>query len=76
MLDNCFIGNDCNNIFDGCIGVDIMFGGKGDDSYYVDNVGDCVIEKVGEGSDIVYVIVSQMFGDNVENLVLLDVGKL
>ncbi|MBV8624885.1 MAG: calcium-binding protein, partial [Herbaspirillum sp.] len=74
-LDNHLTGNDQNNILDGMGGADIMAGGKGDDSYYVDNAGDQVIEKAGEGVDTVYAKVSTSLSANVENLVLLDAGK-
>ena len=52
-----------------------MAGGKGDDSYYVDNADDKVIEQAGEGVDTVYAKVSTTLSANVENLVLLDSGK-
>lgn len=74
-LDNHLTGNDQNNILDGMSGADIMAGGKGNDSYYVDNAGDQVIEKAGEGVDTVYAKVSTTLSANVENLVLLDAGK-
>lgn len=72
-LDNCIIGNNQDNIIDGGVGVDIMIGGKGNDIYFIDNVGDKVVEQVGEGNDIVYLCISMIFVVNVENLVLMDV---
>lgn len=74
-LDNHLTGNSQNNVLDGMGGADIMAGGKGDDSYYVDNAGDKVIEQAGEGVDTVYAKVSTALSANVENLVLLDAGK-
>ncbi|BEV15978.1 calcium-binding protein [Herbaspirillum sp. DW155] len=73
--DNRLTGNDRDNILDGMAGADTMTGGKGDDSYYVDNVGDKVIENAGEGVDTVYATVSTTLAANVENLVLLDASK-
>ncbi|MET3431462.1 Ca2+-binding RTX toxin-like protein [Herbaspirillum seropedicae] len=75
VLDNRITGNDRDNILDGMAGADTMIGGKGDDSYYVDNVGDKVIEKAGEGVDTVYATVNTTLSANVENLVLLDATK-
>ncbi|WP_414871265.1 hypothetical protein, partial [Pseudomonas sp. IT-347P] len=43
-LDNSLTGNDQTNTLDGGLGADTMIGGGGFDSYYVDNVGDVVIE--------------------------------
>ncbi|MCO4856252.1 hypothetical protein MKD49_07120 [Herbaspirillum sp. WGmk3] len=73
--DNRLTGNDRNNILDGLAGADTMIGGKGDDSYYVDNAGDRVVEKAGEGIDTVYATVSTTLSDQIENLVLLDATK-
>ncbi|MFJ3054727.1 calcium-binding protein [Herbaspirillum sp. NPDC087042] len=74
-LANRLTGNDQNNILDGMAGADTMIGGKGDDSYYVDNSGDKVIEQADEGVDTVYATVSSTLSANVENLVLLDSSK-
>ncbi|WP_413456784.1 calcium-binding protein [Herbaspirillum huttiense] len=75
VQNNRLTGNDRNNILDGLGGADTMTGGKGDDSYYVDNSGDRVVEKAGEGTDTVYATVSTTLADNVENLVLIDATK-
>jgi Ca2+-binding RTX toxin-like protein len=53
-LNNRLTGNDADNILNGGVGSDVMIGGKGNDIYYVDDLGDQVVENVGEGYDIVY----------------------
>ncbi|MFZ6870506.1 putative Ig domain-containing protein [Undibacterium sp. Di27W] len=63
---------------DGGIGADTMIGGKGNDTFVVDNVGDVVIERSSEASanygikaaDTVEASVSYTLTANVENLVL------
>ncbi|ACB67603.1 Hemolysin-type calcium-binding region [Burkholderia ambifaria MC40-6] len=74
-LDNVIVGNSADNILDGVTGADTMIGGKGNDTYYVDNVGDRVVERAGEGIDTVQSKISYALGDHVENLNLLDFGK-
>ena len=74
-LDNRIVGNSSDNILDGVTGADTMIGGKGNDTYYVDNVGDRVVELAGEGVDTVQSKISYALGDHVENLNLLDFGK-
>ena len=53
-----------------------MYGLAGNDSYFVDNAGDFVIENLNEGSDLVYSTVSYTLAANTENLVLLGSGDL
>jgi Ca2+-binding RTX toxin-like protein len=74
-LDNKIIGNSRNNILDGVTGADTMIGGAGDDTYYVDNIGDQTIEFAGEGIDTVQSSISHTLGANLENLILLDFSK-
>ncbi len=68
-MNNTILGNAGNNVIDGGSGADRMVGGDGNDTYYVDNTGDRVVEADGEGIDTVYTSVSYALGDNVENLV-------
>jgi len=67
-LANKLTGNAGNNVLDGKEGADTMVGGKGDDSYRVDNAGDVVTEKAGQGTDTVVTSVDYTLGQGVENL--------
>nr|WP_280938797.1 calcium-binding protein [Methylobrevis pamukkalensis] len=51
---NTITGNINGDTIDGGAGQDVMIGGKGNDFYYVDDLGDSVIEKAGEGLDEVF----------------------
>jgi Ca2+-binding RTX toxin-like protein len=64
-----------NDVINGGLGADWMVGGAGNDWYYVDNVGDVVVENAGEGTyDVVYSTVSYMLSYNVEQLILQESG--
>ena len=68
---NTLVGNRADNLLDGGAGADDLEGGDGDDTYFVDNAGDEVFERSGDGNDTVRSSVSFTLGNNVENLVLL-----
>ena len=57
-LANTIIGNSGNNILDGKAGADTLIGGLGDDTYYVDDINDIVIEAANAGIDKVITTVS------------------
>ena len=59
-----------DDTLDGKAGADKMHGGLGDDTYYVDNAGDVVVEAAGEGTDTIISSVTITLGANVENATL------
>src|SRR5262249_47257917 len=75
-LANILTGNSGNNLLDGRAGPDVMLGGTGNDTYFVDDVGDAVVEDPGEGSDAVFSSVNFALPANVETLVLQGVADL
>jgi len=69
-LDNHLSGWQGNDTLNGGLGADTMAGDQGNDVYSVDDVGDIVIEKAGEGVDRIGTTLSAYtLGDNVEQLV-------
>jgi Ca2+-binding RTX toxin-like protein len=70
LLDNVLIGNAQNNILDGREGADTMIGGLGDDTYYVDNLGDVVTENANGGLDTINASIDYTLTAEVENLTL------
>jgi Ca2+-binding RTX toxin-like protein len=74
--DNMLTGNSNANTLDGRAGADTMAGGGGNDVYFVDDVGDLVIENADEGIDTVYASVSFAMGDNVEKLILTSTAHI
>jgi Ca2+-binding RTX toxin-like protein len=73
---NTLYGNSGNNLLNGAGGADTMLGGAGNDTYFVDNVGDGVVENPGEGSDAVFPTVTYALSANVETLVLQGSGNI
>lgn len=67
---NHLYGLDGNDRIDGKGGADTLVGGLGNDTYLVDNVGDTIIENVGEGNDIVLAKIDWTLGANIEKLTL------
>ncbi|MEI6643074.1 MAG: calcium-binding protein [Novosphingobium sp.] len=61
-----------DNIIDGGRGADRMYGAEGNDTYYVDNVGDVVVEDpVGNAGDkVISTVDYSITGTGVENLTL------
>ncbi|ESQ90087.1 hypothetical protein ABAC460_09980 [Asticcacaulis sp. AC460] len=51
-------GNDLNNVLTGNGGVNVLSGGLGNDTYYVQNATDNVVEAGGAGTDVIYSIVT------------------
>ncbi len=73
VLSNSLTGNELGNSLDGGVGADTLVGGLGNDTYFVDALGDVVIENAGEGTDLVVASVSgYTLGANVEQLTLAD----
>ncbi|HEX8307711.1 MAG TPA: calcium-binding protein, partial [Allosphingosinicella sp.] len=68
-----FFGGEGDDFLDGGAGADEMAGGAGNDRYVVDNEGDVVVEKPGEGIDEVRSLIwLYTLPDNVENAVATD----
>lgn len=67
---NTLRGLEGNDTLDGKGGLDTLIGGLGNDRYLVDNAGDVVTEKDGEGTDTVVASVSWSLQAHVENLTL------
>ena len=63
-------GGDGNDILSGGTSADSMTGGLGNDTYYVDDVGDVVLENASEGTDRVFSDITYVLTSTVENLTL------
>ena len=73
---NKIYGNTGSNLLNGEGGADTMLGGAGNDVYFVDNIGDQVIENLNEGTDAVFSTIDYTLTANVETLVLQGAGNL
>ena len=62
-------GNGQNNVIRGNSGANVLTGGGGNDTYYI-QAGDTVTELVGEGIDKVSIGISYTLGANLEHLTL------
>ncbi|ESQ93514.1 hypothetical protein ABAC460_00160 [Asticcacaulis sp. AC460] len=70
-------GNSLNNILIGNDGHNVLTGGLGDDSYYVQAGNDVVVEAAGEGNDEVHASVSfSLWGTHVEGLILTGTANI
>jgi len=58
------------------VAADDMFGGIGNDIYFVDNTGDVLSELINEGTDMVKSSVTYTLGANVENLTLIGTSAI
>ncbi|MBY0227543.1 MAG: calcium-binding protein [Hyphomicrobium sp.] len=80
-LANVLTGNSGDNILNGGLGSDTMIGGAGSDTYFVDNIGDVVVELAGDtGTDLVFSSVSfSAIGANqsgIENITLTGLSAI
>ena len=73
---NTIIGNAAANVIDGGLGADRMNGGLGNDTYFVDNPDEQVIEDVAGGTDLVMSSVSDTLDANIENMTLLGSAQI
>ncbi|MBK9446196.1 MAG: putative Ig domain-containing protein [Betaproteobacteria bacterium] len=74
--NDALTGTHRNDTLDGGVGRDRMAGGAGDDIYFVDNTGDAVVERAGEGKDTVISLVNLRLAADVENLTLAGAAHL
>ena len=69
--NDLLVGDGGSDVLDGGTGTDTLRGGLGDDSYRVDDAGDVVTEKAGEGRDSVQAWVDWSLGANLEDMTLV-----
>ena len=70
LANNLLHGGDGNDVIDGGKGADKMYGGLGDDTFYVDNIGDVIVEYTNQGNDTVFSSITYSLGGALENLTL------
>jgi VCBS repeat-containing protein len=64
--NDILFGTAGGDVLNGGAGLDIMIGLGGNDTYYIDNVGDQVLEANGQGFDAIYTSVSYALTGGVE----------
>ncbi|MCX6972879.1 MAG: calcium-binding protein [Verrucomicrobia bacterium] len=74
--NDTLIGLGGNDSLDGGSGDDSMVGGTGSDTFVVDSPADVVVEKSGEGTDVVQTSVSHALAANVEHLELTGLANI
>lgn len=67
-LNNKLNGGDGDDTLNGGLGLDTMNGGNGDDTYYVNAIGDLIIENEEGGIDTIISSVSRTIDSNIENI--------
>ncbi|WP_162003423.1 M10 family metallopeptidase C-terminal domain-containing protein [Microvirga tunisiensis] len=71
VVNRAIVGTDGNDVLHGTARVDSMYGALGNDTYYVDQIGDKAYEQAGQGNDTVISSVTySLVGQVVENLTL------
>jgi Ca2+-binding RTX toxin-like protein len=73
-LGNVLTGNAANNMLDGRGGADTLRGGNGNDTYYVNHLGDRVVET-GTGIDRVFAAISYTLNANIDNATLTGTAR-
>ena len=73
---NSITGNDAENSLDGLAGADTLIGLGGNDTYYIDNIGDRIVEESDKGTDAVFASVSYTLAGYVENLTLIGTAAI
>ncbi|AQR69440.1 hypothetical protein BZG29_14660 [Janthinobacterium sp. LM6] len=69
-----FTGTANADVLTGTTGADVLEGLAGDDTYYVNDSGDVIVELANGGSDTVYTSVNYTVAENVENVRLTTAG--
>ena len=75
-LANNITGNGADNVINGGGGADVMAGGGGNDIYYVDNIGDVIIDSSGTDTVVISGSVSLANFSGIENVMLSSCGAV
>ena len=70
VFSDTLIVNSGNDILNGGAGIDDMRGGRGNDTYIVDNSNDVIKEGSDKGTDLVQSSITYILSNNLENLTL------